>query len=277
MTADTTGSVHRTDSPRLVASLELTGYLRAAVAVMLAATAVFVAARRLAGALETPLQSVELLAAACMLAGLAVIARAPQPSGQVGAGKILVTLAVIATAAALSLGGSNPGALLGFWAIVLGEETWAWRGQLPKRLAIADPVKTLIGKARPIDSGHESPGAPGLDWSAGAEGSEREPTEPGADVLQQITLRATAEGGQELSGWLRVALAAGQRTGSLHVAFCPAFDQTPTVGAEPVAGPDCRIKAAQILPYGVRLEVKLYEAANEGESVLLWFHAASDG
>ena len=102
---------------------------------------------------------------------------------------------------------------------------------------------------------------------------ESEPAEPAADVLQQLTLRTTAEGGQELSGWLRMPLAAGQRTGSLHVAFCPSFDQAPQVQAEAVSGPDCRIKAAQVLPYGARLDVKLDEPAGEDESVLVWFHA----
>ncbi|MEI8375693.1 MAG: hypothetical protein WCJ35_22960, partial [Planctomycetota bacterium] len=104
---------------------------------------------------------------------------------------------------------------------------------------------------------------------------EPEPTEPAADVLQQLTLHITAEGGQELSGWLRMPLVAGQRTGSLHVAFCPSFSRMPQVQAETVSGPDCRIKAAQVLPYGARLDVKLDEPAREDESVLVWFHAAN--
>jgi hypothetical protein len=93
--------------------------------------------------------------------------------------------------------------------------------------------------------------------------------------LQQLTLRTTSAGGQELSGWLRMPLAAGQRTGSLHVAFCPSFDQAPQVEVEAVCGPDCRIKAAQVLPYGARLDVKLDESAGEDESVLVWFFARS--
>ncbi len=98
----------------------------------------------------------------------------------------------------------------------------------------------------------------------GGFGGEAEPIEPSADVLQQLTLRTTAEGGQELSGWLRLSLAAGQRTGSLHVAFCPSFDAAPQVQAEAVSGPGCRIKAAQVLPYGARLDVKLDEPAGAG-------------
>jgi hypothetical protein len=108
----------------------------------------------------------------------------------------------------------------------------------------------------------------------GGFGGEAEPIEPSADVLQQLTLRTTAEGAQELSGWLRLSLAAGQRTGSLHVAFCPSFDAAPQVQAEAVSGPGCRIKAAQVLPYGARLDVKLDEPAGADENVLVWFHAS---
>ena len=104
---------------------------------------------------------------------------------------------------------------------------------------------------------------------------EPEPTDPAADILQQLTLRTTTEGGQELSGWLRMPLAAGQRTGSLHVAFCPSFNQAPQVQAEAVSGPDCRLKAAQVLPYGARLDVKLDEPAGDNESVLVWFFGAA--
>ena len=68
-------------------------------------------------------------------------------------------------------------------------------------------------------------------------------------------------------------LAVGQRSGSLHVAFCPSFEQEPQVEAEPVCGPDCRIKAAQVLPYGARLDVKLDEPAAQDASVLVWFFA----
>jgi hypothetical protein len=169
-------------------------------------------------------------------------------------------LAVLAIAASLSLWGSHPVALLGLWAMVVGEEVWAWRRLLPPMHFTGTKVtKNPHRTPRPA----ESPG------------EEREPSEPGADVLQQLTLRASAEGGQELSGWLRVPLTAGQRTGSLHVAFCPTFNDVPSVQAEPVSGPDCRIKAAQVLPYGARLDFKLDQPARQGESVLVWFHAAS--
>ncbi len=103
-----------------------------------------------------------------------------------------------------------------------------------------------------------------------------EPTEPAADVMQQLTLRTTAEGGQELSGWLRMPVAVGQRSGTLHVAFCPPFEQAPDVQVEAVSGPTCRIKVTEAMPYGVRIEIKFDASAANEETVLLSFFAANE-
>ena len=133
MTADTTANRHRITSPRMFAVLELTAYLRSAVAALLAVVAVFVASRRLAGALEMPLGSVQLLVAGGLLAGLAGIARVPRARGRRRAASVLISLALFVIAASLSLSGSPRVALLGFWAVIVGEELWAWRSVLPAR------------------------------------------------------------------------------------------------------------------------------------------------
>ncbi len=66
---------------------------------------------------------------------------------------------------------------------------------------------------------------------------------------------------------------AGQRTGSLHVAFCPPFTATPELVVEQLEGPEARMKTAQLMPYGARLDLKLAAAAEEPTSVLLQFSA----
>ncbi len=66
-----------------------------------------------------------------------------------------------------------------------------------------------------------------------------------------------------MSGWLRMPFAAGQRTGSVHVAFCPPLRATPELLVEQIGGPEARVKTAQLLPYGVRLDLKLAVAAEE--------------
>ncbi len=252
-------NVQRTSRLPIFAAVELAVYLRSAVTALLAVAAVFIAARRLAGALDTPLRPFLLLLTAGLLAGLSRLAHAR------GAGSVLISLSVLIIAASLSLAGSHPVALLGFWAVIVGQEFWAWRDMLPVKRSIS-----------PLPLGEGVGDVPSRDPHPGESDSLEDPesTAPAADVLQQLTLRTTAEGGQELSGWLRMPLAAGQRTGSLHVAFCPAFGQAPQIEVEPVGGPDCRIKAAQALPYGARLDVKLDQPAQANENVLVWLHAA---
>jgi hypothetical protein len=202
-------------------------------------------------------------------------------------GCVLISLAMLVIAASLSLAGSNPVALFGFWAVIVGEELWAWRSLLPLNSLLvkgAGQAARATYSPLPLREGQGVRAAlslapPHAPTPADGDSIEEldEPTAPAADILQQLTLRTTVEGGQELSGWLRMRLSAGQRTGSLHVAFCPSFDEAPQVQAEAVSGPGCRIKAAQVLPYGARLDVKLDEPAAEDESVLVWFHAASSG
>ena len=117
--------------------VELTAYLRSAVTALLALAAVFVVSRWMAGALKTPLGPFPLLVAGVLLAGLARMAHAPAQAGRFPAGGVMTSVATLALAASLSLSGGNVGALLGFWAVIVGEELWAWRGSLPDRRARA--------------------------------------------------------------------------------------------------------------------------------------------
>src|SRR5208337_4249705 len=99
MTADITSNVQQTTSPRMFAAAELAGYLRTAVAALLAVAALFVVSRRLAGALETPLGPLELLATGLLLATLARFGHAPLPAGRHLAGSVLILPAMLVIAA----------------------------------------------------------------------------------------------------------------------------------------------------------------------------------
>ena len=195
-----------------------------------------------------------MLFAGVLLAGLAWIGHLSETSHRPSARHVLVSLAIVALGIALSRADGSAAALIGCWTFIAGEELWAWRNVLPNRL-----IRAKNGPPRLSSSGPPV--------SSGTATEAQELVEPAADVMQ-LTLRTTAEGGQELSGWLRMPLAAGQRSGTLHVAFCPPFDCAPDVEVEAVAGPDCRVKTADVLPYGVRLEIKLGAPAVEEESVL---------
>ena len=80
-------------------------------------------------------------------------------------------------------------------------------------------------------------------------------------------------GPRNSAGWLRLSFAAGQRTGSVHVAFCPPLRVTPEMEVEQIEGPEARIKTAQVLPYGARFDLKLAAAAEQPTTVLLQFTA----
>jgi hypothetical protein len=103
------------------------------------------------------------------------------------------------------------------------------------------------------------------------------PVRPAKGVTQQLTRSTTAQGGEVLCGTLRLDLAAGQRTGNLHVAFCPPFAGTPEIAAQQVDGPEARIKIAQLLPYGVRMDIKLVGPSDEPAGVLVQFTARATG
>ena len=79
--------------------------------------------------------------------------------------------------------------------------------------------------------------------------------------LKNADKHSTDDAGDTCYGWLRATFEAGQRTESIHVAFCPPFLQTPKMHVEQLDGPTTRIKVAQLLPYGARLELRLAEAS----------------
>jgi hypothetical protein len=241
---------------------ELVRIVSAAATALLVGAAAFVTWRRVTGAIAAPLPAAEMLLAGALVAALGWTAHPSRTPCRASARRMFVSPAVVALGIALSRVDGNWAALIGFWAIIVGEELWAWRDVLPNGIVSARKRPTSV----PLSVHRASPIT--LPES-------QEPLEPAADVLQQLTLRTNTAGDRELSGWLRMSLAVGQRSGALHVAFCPPFDRAPEVHAEAVAGPDCRIKTAEALPYGVRLEVKLNAPAAEEASVLLWFFAAN--
>jgi len=61
-----------------------------------------------------------------------------------------------------------------------------------------------------------------------------------------------------------VAVPAGSRTGYGHLGFCPALASTPTVEVTTAYdGVEATVSAAEVLPWGVRVECRLAEPAEE--------------
>ncbi|NBP87026.1 MAG: hypothetical protein EBU59_00640 [Planctomycetia bacterium] len=83
-------------------------------------------------------------------------------------------------------------------------------------------------------------------------------------LLQWQERYRLADGNEFLRGQVTVQLAAGTRLATGHVGFCPAFTATPTV--EATTGYDALevvVEAAEVLPWGVRVECRIEDAADE--------------
>lgn len=93
-----------------------------------------------------------------------------------------------------------------------------------------------------------------------------EPSPPAGGILQQRFERylLPSERVECLHGTLHLTVAAGSRLATGHVGFCPPFHQIPFVEA----GTRCEeveatILAAEVLPWGARIECRLDEPADE--------------
>ena len=303
--------LHGTAASRDGAAAVLLRALGAVLPALLVVVALVVAWRRMAGALQNPLDPPTLVLTGLLLIAMSALALiACAGSRRELSLKIVISLAVVAVAAGVTLPGAHGAALSVFWAAVLGHECWVWSPTLRqawrKARRSSDWERPTI-VSQPIESNADSrladgaasaraalprsaaPAAVGVDESAfetqsgDLDEALEEPCEempldgPATDVLQQLTLSRASDGSQRLAGWLRMPVTVGQRTGNLHVAFCPPFPKTPEIEFEQISGPLCRVRLAQRLPYGARLELKLSTEAVEADSVLVRFSAEAKG
>ncbi|MFM8953203.1 MAG: hypothetical protein ACKOOF_09130 [Planctomycetaceae bacterium] len=71
-------------------------------------------------------------------------------------------------------------------------------------------------------------------------------------------------GGGCVRGRLAIAVPAGARAAAGHIGFCPAFAETPDVEVTTsYDGVEVTVAAAEVLPWGVRVECRLAEPAEE--------------
>jgi hypothetical protein len=71
-------------------------------------------------------------------------------------------------------------------------------------------------------------------------------------------------GGDCIRGRLAIAVPAGARAAAGHIGFCPAFAETPEVEVTTsYDGVEVTVAAAEVLPWGVRVECRLAEPAEE--------------
>jgi hypothetical protein len=217
---------------------------------LLAVCALLLVGRRLEGALTRPLPSLALVlvtcvaVACCEAGGLAIARTSPRWSKALRWGLCLVLVAV---AAALSLPGTRWPGLTALWLGPALACAWpsvlAWRST--RRADRAAPFVPRAGGTFPTIDGEDEELA--------------EPAEGEARPLARIDRLQVDDRTAAVEGWVRAELATGQRTTSVHVAFCPPFARVPDLDFEQASGPEARIKLGQVQAYGARWEVKLAE------------------
>lgn len=166
-----------------------------------------------------------LAARAGLLCGLAAVVPPPR------SGADWLSLAVLATVTLVAVAGP------------------LWSAAAPPARAPRSRGGRMPPQARPADDATESPAAP----------------VPCPGRLQQRLERYELSTGRDcLRGRLNLAVAAGSRTASGHIGFCPAFAETPLVQVTTdYDGVEAVVSAAEVLPWGVRVECKLAEPAEE--------------
>ena len=233
--------------------------------VLFGVVAAILGCRRLAGALTEPLPPSSLVAFGCLLAAIAIAiernrhllaASARSRKSALAAGPIFIA---ILAALALSLPGSSAWGLAGLWSAVALVPLVRWG----PRLATMRPRRRFLPP-------RAQPGA-STDRAAVAVASSECVLDPA--ITQQMVRRTEAAGVELIEGHVRACFEQGQRTVAAHIAFCPPLAAVPQCFAEQVDGPSVDIKVAQLLPYGVRFELKLEQAAGGGETVLFEFVA----
>lgn len=89
-------------------------------------------------------------------------------------------------------------------------------------------------------------------------------TPPAGNLVQRFERRALPDGGECVYGRLCVVVPEGSRTGYAHVGFCPPLASQPTVDVTTdYDGVEAVVSAAEVLPWGARIECRLDEPAEE--------------
>ena len=87
---------------------------------------------------------------------------------------------------------------------------------------------------------------------------------PPGRLRQRFERRELDPGLERIRGRVVVAVPAGAKAGYGHLGFCPAFATTPAVEVSTAYdGVEAVVSAAEVLPWGVRVECRLSEPAEE--------------
>jgi hypothetical protein len=266
----------------------LTGLLQSVLvtgSAMLWFVAVWMLVRRLTGQLHQPLGFLPLLILGVVLVSISALLRLgwravapnqPRLSHLVAFVAPLPALSMLAVA--VSMTGTSTSALFVFWGMLfVSEVLWwffAWQ-----RDWIGPP--TIVERTSEASVAESAPEVVDQNEASGELPSDAELGEVDTGdwlaegMTQQLTRIDAADGTQTVEGVLRSQFAPGERSRSLHVAFCPPLQSCPVTTVTQMSGPRCHIKAADVQTYGVRFDVRLASSSDLAEEVMLHFEVIS--
>ncbi|MBI3838323.1 MAG: hypothetical protein HY288_10380 [Planctomycetia bacterium] len=236
---------------------------------MLALAGLLICVRRASGALVDPLPAPVRVAVGGLLALAGIAVRAALPTANLRGSRTalylnwaLPSVVLFLWAAGLSLQGASASGLVGLCGLLLAEEGWSW-GRLRKN--VAAPTESSSMAIHPNLTVLESARSPIRTAVLGESAEELDA------ISQQVMRRRQSDGSEAIEGWVRAEFSPGQRHAAAHLAICPPLDRVPECFAEQMDGPAAHIKIAQVLPYGVRFEIKLDKPAEQASSVIVEF------
>lgn len=104
----------------------------------------------------------------------------------------------------------------------------------------------------------------------------QEETCSGDGFIQQQVRRRTVAGGESIRGTVVVSFRAGDRLAVAHVGFCPPLREMPAVQLSTAYDEvDAAVTPGEILPWGIRVECRLEEAAEDPFDIPIDFIATS--
>ena len=250
----------------------------AAASIALLTLACMIAARRLAGGLAIPLGPGSLLVVAGVLSAIATLMRVAvivtfgeRRSWPEWGLLIVPSLTMLLLANSLSLPKTAVAGLIAIWGIIgLHEAAWLagfwWRIGRPLRWGRRQTVARLPSAGNSI-----------LSPDAGQSTSDVERSEFDGRLTQILQRGVDEQGNEMFWGTIRADFAAGQRSQSLHLAFCPPFDSLPELTVDRAEGPAANVSVAEVQSYGARIEVRLGGVLPEVTEVTLEFYARQAG
>ena len=205
--------------------------------------------RRMAGSLGDAVPAAALLGVAAIAAALVALADVAWRLGGPWSAVVAVRFGTV-----LAMAGVAPSA----W-----PATWPDGAAGGLAVAIAAAAVLLVPR-RDAAPRADDAGSVRRGGAAGRRRPRRVADRVPGQLRQRFARYETPAGTDCVRGRIAVPIAAGARSGHGHVGFCPAFERTPTVAVSTdYDGVEATVAAAEILPWGVRVEVRLTEPAEE--------------